>query len=170
MQTPILINSNTRVRGLLVTSDNQLMLIRRVRPGQEPYWVFPGGGLESSDKTPEDAVAREVAEELGGQIEVGRLVYVITRTVGEGERQDELYFFCRLAQWSGERTGPEFKQLDRGEYILDLVPLANIAINSLNIKPDSAKAFLLQNSAQLDKLPDVRDIEQQPRSAKNSNS
>jgi hypothetical protein len=31
-----------RVRALLITPDDDLLTIKRVRPGQGPYWVLPG--------------------------------------------------------------------------------------------------------------------------------
>lgn len=42
----------------------RVLVIRRKRPGQEPYAVFPGGGLEPEDSTPLDGIHRELLEEL----------------------------------------------------------------------------------------------------------
>jgi ADP-ribose pyrophosphatase YjhB (NUDIX family) len=47
----------TRVRALLITQDGDLLTIRRTRPGQEPYWVLPGGGVEDGEDL-EAALAR----------------------------------------------------------------------------------------------------------------
>jgi 8-oxo-dGTP pyrophosphatase MutT (NUDIX family) len=33
-----------------------LLLIKRTRPGEEPYWVTIGGGVEPEDATLEEAV------------------------------------------------------------------------------------------------------------------
>ncbi|WP_344592276.1 NUDIX domain-containing protein [Actinomadura vinacea] len=38
-----------RVRALLLTSTGTLLLIKRTKPGQTPYWVLPGGGVEADD-------------------------------------------------------------------------------------------------------------------------
>jgi protein-L-isoaspartate(D-aspartate) O-methyltransferase len=38
-----------RVRGLLITPDGDLLTIQRIRPGQAPYWVLPGGGVEDGE-------------------------------------------------------------------------------------------------------------------------
>lgn len=38
-----------RVRALLVTPDGDLLTIRRRRPGQELYWVLPGGHVEHGE-------------------------------------------------------------------------------------------------------------------------
>ena len=44
----------------------ELILIKRTKPGKEPYWITPGGGVEPDvDRTVVDALHREVAEELG---------------------------------------------------------------------------------------------------------
>jgi 8-oxo-dGTP pyrophosphatase MutT (NUDIX family) len=42
----------------------QFIGMARTKPGRDPYISFPGGHLESSDKTPLDAVKRELEEEL----------------------------------------------------------------------------------------------------------
>lgn len=56
----------SRVRVVMITADGSKMaVIRRHRPGREPYHVLPGGGIEPEDRSPEAAILREVREELG---------------------------------------------------------------------------------------------------------
>lgn len=43
------------------------MLIKRTKPGQEPYWTAPGGDVEDSDSSIEAALYRELSEELGAE-------------------------------------------------------------------------------------------------------
>ncbi|MFE0739348.1 NUDIX domain-containing protein, partial [Streptomyces sp. NPDC058855] len=45
-----------------------LILIKRTKPGMDPYWLTPGGGVEPTDPTVVDALHREVYEELGAKI------------------------------------------------------------------------------------------------------
>ncbi|HUY47270.1 MAG TPA: NUDIX domain-containing protein, partial [Streptosporangiaceae bacterium] len=52
-----------RVRALLITPDDDLLTIQRIRPGQDPYWVLPGGGVEPGEDL-ETALARELREEI----------------------------------------------------------------------------------------------------------
>ena len=40
-----------RVRAILITPDNTMLLMKRIRPGSAPYWVIIGGGVEASDAT-----------------------------------------------------------------------------------------------------------------------
>lgn len=46
-----------------------------VRPTYKPTWLVPGGVVEA-DESPADAVAREVREELGVELPIGRLLTV----------------------------------------------------------------------------------------------
>lgn len=53
------------VRALIITGEREVLLIR-IRPphGGDCFWIAPGGGIESNE-TPEAALQRELAEELG---------------------------------------------------------------------------------------------------------
>jgi 8-oxo-dGTP pyrophosphatase MutT (NUDIX family) len=67
---------STRVRAVLITPGGELLTIRRIRPGQAPYWVLPGGGVEDGEDL-EAALARELWEEFAGTADIGRLVYAL---------------------------------------------------------------------------------------------
>ncbi|MCA9895126.1 MAG: NUDIX hydrolase, partial [Anaerolineae bacterium] len=55
----------------MLTDDGKVLFIKRIKPHKsDPYWVAPGGGVESHDKTLHDALARELAEELGADYEI----------------------------------------------------------------------------------------------------
>lgn len=49
----------------MIDDDGRLLLIKRTKPGQAPYWTTPGGGVEDTDESVEAALQRELAEELG---------------------------------------------------------------------------------------------------------
>lgn len=51
----------------------RLLLVRRANPPAQGTWSLPGGRVEAGE-SPADAVRREVAEETGLAVEVGRLV------------------------------------------------------------------------------------------------
>lgn len=49
-------------RAILIDDEGRLVLIKRTRPGQVPYWTTAGGGVEDSDASVEAALHRELAE------------------------------------------------------------------------------------------------------------
>jgi 8-oxo-dGTP pyrophosphatase MutT (NUDIX family) len=70
-------------RAILLDGE-ELVLIKRTKPGREPYWVTVGGGVEADDDTIEAALHREVFEELGGTVDRAELVYLITDQLSGG--------------------------------------------------------------------------------------
>ncbi|QIY59013.1 NUDIX domain-containing protein [Streptomyces sp. RPA4-5] len=122
-----------RVRAILITPDNTMLLMKRIRPGTDPYWVFVGGGVEDSDATREDALLREVREEIAGEAEIVRLLHQLENPMGE----TEYFYLARITQWNfDDKTGPEFQRDDRGEYLLDEIPLTNEALTAVNPLPE----------------------------------
>jgi 8-oxo-dGTP diphosphatase len=63
----------TRVGAYAVcVRDSALLLVRFSRGGR---WTLPGGGLDHGER-PEDAAVREVEEETGLRVELGRVIGV----------------------------------------------------------------------------------------------
>ncbi|HRC56584.1 MAG: (deoxy)nucleoside triphosphate pyrophosphohydrolase [Myxococcales bacterium] len=58
----------------LIRDDQQRILLTRRRPDQSlpNFWEFPGGKIEPGE-SPEVALARELAEEIGVTVELGRI-------------------------------------------------------------------------------------------------
>ncbi|WP_405798742.1 NUDIX domain-containing protein [Streptomyces sp. NBC_01506] len=121
-----------RVRAVLITPDDTMLLMKRVRPGAVPYWVVVGGGVEDSDATLEDGLLREVREEIAGEAEIVRLLHQLDNAKGE----TEYFYVARITTWNfADRSGPEFQRDDRGEYILEELPLTANAVAAVNLLP-----------------------------------
>ncbi|MEU1723929.1 NUDIX hydrolase [Nonomuraea sp. NPDC005692] len=66
------------VGAIIFDASDQLLLVRRGRPPGMGLWSLPGGRLEPGE-TDADGVRREVMEETGLRVEVGRLAGTVER-------------------------------------------------------------------------------------------
>lgn len=134
-----------RVRAILLTDRQTILFIKRVKPAAAPYWVAPGGGVEVYDANLYDTLHRELGEELGATIQVLCAGFVLEHTIGEKNLQEH-FFVCRLIDFNlGLRSGPEFLDPRRGDYIPDEVPLDADALRRLNVKTPQLRDWLLDN-------------------------
>ncbi|MET9378873.1 NUDIX domain-containing protein [Streptomyces sp. NPDC002992] len=130
-----------RVRAVLVTPDDTMLVIRRTRPGIPEYWVLPGGGVEPGDASREAALHREIHEEIAGKADIIRLLHTM-----ETADERQLFYLARITTWSfDDRTGPEFSAEGRGEYALEEVPLTTEGLDGINLKPEEI-AHVLQGA------------------------
>ncbi|MFF5925354.1 NUDIX hydrolase [Streptomyces hydrogenans] len=127
-----------RVRAVLVTADDTMLVIRRTRPGIPEYWVLPGGGVEPGDASREAALHREIHEEIAGKADIVRLLHTV-----ETDDERQLFYLARIATWSFEdRTGPEFSAEGRGAYALEEVPLTVEGLDGIDLKPEEIAHIL----------------------------
>lgn len=86
------------VAGLIRRKDQFLL---GFRPNEEPVpsvWEFPGGKIEPGE-SPEDALIRELDEELGITVEVGPLRLSVTHNYGD---VGVIILFYDVIYWQGE--------------------------------------------------------------------
>jgi ADP-ribose pyrophosphatase YjhB (NUDIX family) len=138
-------NSNvTRrsARAVLIDSSD-LLLIKRTRPEQAPYWVTIGGGVEPEDSSLEDAVRREVLEEIGAQIKNVAQILIIKDPVEDGIAIQHI-FLAELAPTElVDPTGKELSIPSRGGYELVRVPFTADGIGGIDLKPSALADYLI---------------------------
>ena len=61
-----------RAVGVII-KENKILLMRRMKNGQE-YYVFPGGGVKEGEST-ETAIIREIKEELSLDAKIDKLLF-----------------------------------------------------------------------------------------------
>ena len=86
-----------RCACLLVEHEQRVLLVR-VRENQ--LWYLPGGTIESGELA-EEALVREIAEELGVKIEVSSITPA-NKIVGPAYGRDgQVELNCFIASWTG---------------------------------------------------------------------
>jgi 8-oxo-dGTP diphosphatase len=99
----------TQVVAAILQSDGKILVGQRTPEQSHPLkWEFPGGKVEPGESI-EDALARELEEELGIQGAAGELITSYT-FVYPGKAPIELIFF-RIRQFSGEPQNLIFQDL-----------------------------------------------------------
>jgi 8-oxo-dGTP pyrophosphatase MutT (NUDIX family) len=105
------------VRAILLTPQNEVLLLRVDLPGvEERFWITPGRGLQPGESI-EDARKRELREELGlNEYALGPLVWLRQHTFNwAGKRicQIERYHIVHADRFQPHMSDPdEAKVLD----------------------------------------------------------
>jgi len=135
-----------RVRAILLTGNDSVLFIKRVKPHKPtPYWVAPGGGVEHFDSDLYETLERELGEELGATATIVDTAFVLEHEKA-GKHLEEHFFICRLEDYDlSKRSGPEFDDPTRGEYIPDEVPLDDDILHSINIKTPEMRQWMVDN-------------------------
>jgi 8-oxo-dGTP diphosphatase len=108
------------VSALIRQGDQVLLVEQQARNDPRSHWMLPGGLLESGELLP-DALAREVAEETGLQLEtIGFLAYQIQAELGYNAAQTLAYTF-EVSNWSGQLApnDPDEEILQVGFYPIE---------------------------------------------------
>jgi 8-oxo-dGTP diphosphatase len=83
----------TTVVAAIIVRDSRLLICQRRRDKAFPLkWEFPGGKVEAGESLT-DALTREISEELGVQIEMGREAYRTQYRYAELSAGIELVFY-----------------------------------------------------------------------------
>lgn len=122
--------------GIVQGADGRVLLAQR--PPGKPwagYWEFPGGKIEPGEQ-PRQALARELHEELG--IELDRAHPWITRDYAYPEKRVRLHFF-RVPVWHGTPHGREGQQLSwqdpQAVTVAPLLPANAAILQALRLAP-----------------------------------
>jgi 8-oxo-dGTP diphosphatase len=95
------------VSALVVDDEDRLLLARRAHEPDEGLWDTPGGFLNEGE-APEAALRRELLEEAGVEIELGRFVGIFADRYGTG---DDVPFVLNLV-WEAAITSGELEPAD----------------------------------------------------------
>ena len=120
------------VRGIIKNGD-KIMLLKRNKNGEE-YYVFPGGGIEKGE-TKEQALRREIFEEVGAKITNIKLL------TNFEWKQSETFYTCEVVS-IGKPTGGEYKNM-KPNNTYEIVERKISELADLNLYPEGiVKMFL----------------------------
>jgi 8-oxo-dGTP diphosphatase len=106
--------------GILIRGDASFLMTTRPKgKAYESYWEFPGGKLEAGESV-QDALRRELREELG--VEVERAELWSTEMVDYPHALVRLNF-CKVVAWTGELTMHEGQQASWQQLPVEVAPV-----------------------------------------------
>lgn len=101
------------VSGALFDAEDRLFLVKR---HDDQRWSLPCGWCDVNE-SPEQALAREFAEEVGWPIEAQRIVNAFTRLPGEHDALFTSYHLVYLCQLPPDSAAPPPLQLEPTEVL-----------------------------------------------------
>lgn len=96
------------VAGFLRKGDQILVGQRPENHSLAGLWEFPGGKIESNE-SPENALVRELNEELGIEVEIGELKMAASHSYGD---VNILILFYEILFWKGEPKAKHHLKLE----------------------------------------------------------
>ncbi len=99
------------VTGLIMKGSKVLVGLRPEGKNLAGQWEFPGGKIETGE-SPEEALARELREELGIEAEIGNIIYAGTHSYGE---TGILLLFYVVKYWKGEPKNIHHREIKWAE-------------------------------------------------------
>lgn len=137
---------HTSVRGI-VNYNDKIVLIHRIKTKDDgtvrDYYVTPGGKIEENESH-EEALRREIKEELGIEIEIKDLCLELD----DRDYNDSFQYFYNCNYKTGELgtgDGPEFTDKENYKGVFEIVLVDKKEISELNLVPEKIKEILVNN-------------------------
>ncbi|MES5893612.1 MULTISPECIES: NUDIX hydrolase [Bacillus cereus group] len=122
---------NYRV-GAICKHDNKILILQNEG---EDYWYVPGGRVKMLENS-EDALRRELAEELGVPIEVKRLIWSVESFFTLSERkfhEISFYYEVELHELPANGVDQYILEEEGRTYVFKWVPVE--ALDAYNLQP-----------------------------------
>lgn len=137
---------HTSVRGI-VNYNDKIVLIHRIKTKDDgtvrDYYVTPGGKIEENESH-EEALRREIKEELGIEIDIKDLFLELD----DRDYNDSFQYFYNCNYKAGELgtgDGPEFTDKENYKGVFEIVLVDKKEISKLNLVPEKIKEILVNN-------------------------
>ena len=121
--------------GAVIVIRGQVVLVRRARDPRAGQWSLPGGAVEAGEPLAV-ALAREVLEETGLDVEVGDLVGVLDRISMDATGRVEYHYV--LADYL---CRPRGGHLQAGSDVTDAIAVAPAALDAYALPADTRRVI-----------------------------
>lgn len=112
-----------RVGGIIIL-DNKLAVIYRRKKKEDKiieYYTIPGGGVEGTE-TNEEALKRELKEELNIEVDIEKYLFNI-----ENEKNIEYFYLCKYLSGNFTLNGEELERMNEDNYYEPtFIPISDI--------------------------------------------
>lgn len=122
--------------GALIINDNKVLLMHQIL-NDEDFYTLPGGSWEKGE-TLEESCKREVLEEFGIKVTVGKLAFLI-----DTKTRIAFYFVCETDETEIKLGGPEAERMNKNEqYYVEWLDINKIVES--NFIPLQAKDAIIR--------------------------
>lgn len=96
------------VKVFIEDSKGRLLILRHANHEltKKPTWGLPGGHIDWSEE-PEDALKREIKEELGIDAEIGQPILAWNKPIGKDHKTICIGYRCRVKNGQQFKLGPD---------------------------------------------------------------
>ena len=127
------LNAVSAVAAFVVDNDNRLLLCRRANDPAKGTWDLPGGFVDP-DETAEEAITREIYEELGFEIESFRYLFSIPNEYyysGFNVRTLDMFYLVQVVDDSKPIAKDD---VESAEFIpMDSIDISTIGLKSIKV-------------------------------------
>lgn len=128
-----------RVGGIIVLDNNLAVIYRRKKKDNriKEYYTIPGGGVEENE-TNEEALKRELKEELNIEVDIEKYLFKI-----DTEKNTEYFYLCKYISGNFTLNGEELDRMNEDNYYEPtFIPIDKI--NNYDIL-DIVKDYFIKN-------------------------
>jgi len=129
-----------RIRvGVLIFKDGKILLVKHVHPETNfTWWVPPGGGLQGNE-TIFECAKREVREETGLSVELGKIAYIRQFIYNEFNQNNiDIYIIATTSKGTENLKNIKGKGADE-HFIKELKYFSEEEIKSIIVYPEILK-------------------------------
>lgn len=134
--------------AVVILQDGKIALIERNVIGETPYFLFPGGQVETGEDI-ENAAIREAYEELGVKVRLGSLAAVVEFANPKKRDRTQYYYWAEIVGGqfgTGDGTELNFPlESKKGTYQPVWMPLEKLP--ELDVRPKDLSEALYSGTA-----------------------